>query len=213
MKAEMDPSYHLHRSVIEGNLGRVKKALRNGANVNGIIGPYNRLAPLHHAVKNSNLKITQCLIKNGADPSVRTSTKHDTPLHFAAANYGIIKLLLKNGADCNARNRVGATPFLRAATYSNNPKNLGLLLAHGADITAVHHLRCNALLLAAGNGLEMFKFILDQGSIDIESRNYRGQTVLFEAILLKQVEVCELLLKRGAMVNTTDSRGETPLTP
>lgn len=209
----MDSLLDLHDAVKRSDLDLVREAIKNGADVNGM---YNGNAPLHRAVKKADLRMVQFLIENGADPCVKVGSTDATPLHLACANqtgdtYEIIKLLLECGVDCNARTRTltKATPILKAAGLSSNPRNIKLLLDYGADINALNALGDNVLSHAARNSLEMVEFILDQGLIDVKS--YSDWPPLFSAILHDKVEVCELLLKRGVSVNKANRASNSPL--
>jgi ankyrin repeat protein len=51
------------------------------------------------------------------------------------------------------------------------------------------------------------EFLLAHGA-DVNAKNYKGQTPLFNA---RSLDIAELLLVHGADVNSTNNDGETPL--
>ena len=60
-------------------------------------------------------------------------------MHFAAegGNIEVLRLLLTEfGADAHAKDNRGWTP-LHSAVHNGDPRSVELLLAHGADATAV----------------------------------------------------------------------------
>src|SRR5690606_6480313 len=65
-------------------------------------------AALHHAAYEGDLSLVQRLLREGADPSART-TYGATPLSLAAANgdAAVIRALLRAGADPNEANSDG----------------------------------------------------------------------------------------------------------
>ena len=143
-----------------------------------------------------------------------------------------IKTLLAHGANVNARAKdstetrtiftmqwlyeEGATPFLRAA-QSGDVELMKLLLAHGADPTIPTTNNVTALEVAAGIGwvqgvtyerserdsLEAVKMCLDLG-IDPNVVDGDGRTALHGAAHKGRNEVVQLLVDRGARVDTRD---------
>ena len=64
-----------------------------------------------------------------------------------------------------------------------------------------------ALRLATDMGYEkLIRVLLDHGA-DIEARTSVGKTALIEAASGGQVAVMRLLLKKGAFIKTTDTKG------
>jgi ankyrin repeat protein len=143
-----------------------------------------------------------------------------------------IRILLGHGADPNARisdntaTRTiftmqwffedGATPFVRAA-QSGDTVLMKLLLDRGADPKLATNAGDTALAAAAGIGwvegvtyewspkenLEAVKMLLDLG-LDPNSSNVDGRTPLMGAALKGRKEVVQLLVDRGAKLDTRD---------
>ena len=100
----------LRDAVASGNLGRVKRRLSAGADVNGR-HPGDGTLPLNTAAVYGYSEITAFLIKKGAKVS-GTNRDGNTPLHSAAflCRHEVIGLLLEHGASLSARNDNGQTP-------------------------------------------------------------------------------------------------------
>jgi ankyrin repeat protein len=171
--------------------------------------------PLYLATDNRN-------IEGGDFPVPKPDVDH---LEF-------IKFLLEHGADTNVRIKdntltrtiftmqwfleAGATPFIRAA-QSSDLELLKLLLARGADPKARTDHGDNALTAAAGVGwvegvtyehsprqnVETVKFLLDLG-LDPNGGNNDGRTPLMVAAAKGRTEVIQMLVDRGARLDTRD---------
>jgi ankyrin repeat protein/HEAT repeat protein len=144
-----------------------------------------------------NAKEVQKLLEAGADPNA--VHRGMRPLHKAAVagHVEVLRLLIDHGAEVNVKDSSGRSPLLEAAG-SRNPKAVEILLAAGAkpDGTELGHAcwlgRTEAvnLLLAAGAPP-------DGG--------------LPQAAQGGHVELVQLLLDKGARVQTKSPDGSTPL--
>ncbi len=171
--------------------------------------------PLYLATDNRN-------IEGGDYPVPRPDLDH----------LDIIRLLLERGANPNGRIREntltrtiftmqwffedGATPFIRAA-QSGDTALLKLLLQHGADPALATANGDTALTAAAGIGwvegvtfersreenLEAMRLLLDLG-LDPNHANREGRTALMGAALKGRNDVVQLLVDRGARLDTRD---------
>lgn len=96
--------------AIGGNTGKVKRYVRNGANVNASIGGNT---PLISSVNSPDyLGKFYFLLENGAQPNLQNKNGR-TALYYAIAyrNEAAVKKLLELGADLNKQDRLGRTPF------------------------------------------------------------------------------------------------------
>jgi ankyrin len=144
----------------------------------------------------------------------------------------LISLLLEKGADPNKRVKDntltrtiftmqwffedGATPFIRAA-QSSDTALMKLLLKYKADPQAVTALGDNALTVSGGIGwvegvtyersakenYEAMKMLLDLG-LDPNHANNEGRTPLMGAAMKGRPDVIQLLVDRGAKLETHD---------
>jgi uncharacterized protein len=187
--------------------------VEHGANVN--LANKGGWTPLYLATDNRNIE--------GGDYPVPHPDMND--LEF-------ITVLLDHGANPNLRVRddtltrtiftmqwffeAGATPFLRAA-QSGDIELMKLLLAHAADPQLATDFGDTALSAAAGIGwvegvtyehsraanVDAVKLLLGLG-LDVNSANRDGRTPLMGAALKGRTEVVQLLLDKGARVDTRD---------
>jgi ankyrin repeat protein len=185
----------------------------HGANVN--LQNKGGWTPLYLAADNRNIE--------GGDYPVPKPDMND--LDF-------LKGLLDHGADPNLRVKdntltrtiftmqwffeSGATPFVRAA-QSGDVDLMKLLLAHGADPKLATDFGDTALSAAAGIGwvegvtyehsraanIEAVKLLLELG-LDVNSANRDGRTPLMGAALKGRSEVVQLLVDKGARLDTRD---------
>jgi uncharacterized protein len=187
--------------------------IERGADVN--IANKGEWTPLYLATDNRN-------IEGGDYPVPKPDMDH---LEF-------IKILLAHGADSNCRAKDntltrtiftmqwfyenGATPFVRAA-QSSDRELMQLLLDHGANPLIATANGDTALTASAGIGwvegvtferspqdnLEAIRMLLDLG-LDPNSANREGRTPLMGAALKGRSDVVQLLLDRGAKLDTRD---------
>ena len=187
--------------------------IERGANVN--LANRGGWTPLYLATDNRN-------IEGGDYPVPRADLDH----------LELIRLLLQKGANPNARVRentltrtiftmqwfweAGATAFVRAA-QSSDTVLMKLLLEHGADPKIPTELGDTALTASAGIGwvegvtyersakenLEAMRMLLDLG-LDPNHANNEGRTALMGAALKGRSEVVQLLVERGARLETRD---------
>ena len=195
-------NYHLAELLID-----------RGADVNFANG--GGWTPLYLATDNRN-------IEGGDYPVPKPDMDH----------LGLIRRLLEEGADPNARvteNTLtrtiftmqwfyedGATAFVRAA-QSSDTELMRLLLDHGADPQVLTGNGDSALTAAAGIGwvdgvtyersreqnVETIRMLLDLG-LDPNHANNEGRTPLMGAALKGRTDAIELLVDRGARLETRD---------
>jgi ankyrin repeat protein len=157
----------------------------------------------------------------------------DFPVHRPDLDHlEYIKVLLNHGANPNARVKdntltrtiftmqwffeAGATAFVRAA-QSSDVDLMKLLLAHGADPKIATDFADTALTAAAGIGwvegvtyehsakhnLEAIRLLLELG-LDPNGANRDGRTPLMGAAMKGRNEIVQLLVDRGAKLDTRD---------
>ena len=187
--------------------------IERGANVN--LANKGGWTPLYLATDNRN-------IEGGDYPVPKADLEH----------LDLIQLLLEKGANPNARVKDntltrtiftmqwffedGATAFVRAS-QSGDTALMKLLLKYGADPKIVTANGDSALTAAAGIGwvdgvtyersaadnLEAVRMLLDLG-LDPNHANREGRTPLMGAALKGRPDVIQLLVDRGAKLDTRD---------
>ncbi|MEM6429494.1 MAG: ankyrin repeat domain-containing protein [Deinococcota bacterium] len=150
----------------------------------------------------------------GADLTVRTQYGK-TLLMLAAESpdgYEVVEDLLNAGLDVNAENDSGFS----ALSYAATPEIAQLLLDAGADIEKYGG---NAILHATHqldrrddievrDSLKQRIYLLLEAGADID---YQDGFLLAEAVKMRDIQLTEYLLDRGANLNLSDERGLTPL--
>ncbi|MEZ0259725.1 MAG: ankyrin repeat domain-containing protein [Alphaproteobacteria bacterium] len=140
---------HLRKAAIKGNLARVQKLVKEGAEVD--CKDVNDLTPLYFASGRGFLDITRFLLEQGANPNVGAETGIGPPLVQAGHNgdSAMIMLLLEFNADINAINYSRRTA-LHLASAQNHLEAATLLLDHGSDPNTVDRMGYTPLHDAVG---------------------------------------------------------------
>ncbi len=127
---------------------------------------------LHVAVENSNIYITELLLKAGADSEERDNNG-DTFLHMAARQKKtqLVHVLLKHGTDVNSANKFGETPLIcacKAREYQKpNSDIVALLLEYNAKIDAVDAVGHSAIYYATeGGNPKIVEMLLGAGAAE-----------------------------------------------
>ncbi len=181
------------------------------------------------AAEEGNVEDVKGYLANGVDVDERDESYGGTPLHFAAySGNEVVELLIANGADVNAKNQADATP-LDKAIEKNRDDTVSLLRKHGGKATkeskpaepvsetvkpepptakapdiSIHD-------AAKGGNIEAVKQYLNDGA-DVELKCVNcGGTVLGHAAINGHKELAELLIAKGADVNTKNKDSTTPL--
>lgn len=202
----------LLRQLIEGeseNLEMYKILLKHGADPNQelwgqsllnyfLMETFYEIYDLENAKK-----IVDTMIKYGAyswvgDRNQRNMT--DLMIDVYLQNKNNVKKRLKDDTDINAKDGVGNTALIFAATpMSINFDIIEILLEHGADINA-HDNGGNTLLheLSYTPDLKIINLLIDRGA-DVNAINNRGETVL-DLMIQNKVDkkIIEMLKGKGA---------------
>ena len=117
---------------------------------------------------------------------------------------------LKQGAECDALDKLGATPLHWAAMVGNH-KIVLELLQKGANPQASGERLSKPLILAAISGsCKCVKNLLEYDN-DVSGPNQKGDTALHAAIKSKHIHIVRILLKAGADPKYANLDGVTPL--
>ena len=150
----------------------VELLLKYGANANYAEPSYDKLTPLHYAIRNTDFitfdkSILNLLISYGASLYARKENGM-TPLHYAVwlniHNHSLYQILLNAGSDVNARDNEGRTALF-IATLRNNFMAMKELLKVGANInildnkgeTCIGRLFSNRLTSVSRNGGDVYQ--------------------------------------------------------
>ena len=186
---------------------------------------------LHLAVKGQNEDRVRLMLAVGADVD-HVNSEGDTAIHTAIRmnHSGIVRLLMEYGADLRIKNRQGLLPQAMAEKMGNS-LIIKYLNDSGALFHAIKHGKhkiINAWLNAGHNpntiidsrGWSLLQWAVFYGHANIvelllnkESHiDHAGKTsVLIIAARKGHIKIVDLLLERGADVNTCDANQVTPL--
>jgi len=214
-KIQTSLSMDICNAIQNGNKNRVKRVVEEHKNlIHTIINKayLNNWTPLHVAARKGNLEIVTYLIKNDADPNVKTK-KGWTPLHIAAdkGHVKTVTYLIKNDADPNAKTKTGWTP-LHVAAKKGHVEIVTYLIKNDANPNIKNKTGLTPLHIAAKEGhVKTVAYLIKNGA-DPNAKTKIGWTPLHFAAKEGQLEVVAHLIKNnGINPNAKTKTGWTPL--
>uniref|UniRef100_A0A8C3KX89 Tetratricopeptide repeat, ankyrin repeat and coiled-coil containing 1 n=1 Tax=Chrysolophus pictus TaxID=9089 RepID=A0A8C3KX89_CHRPC len=143
-----------------------------------------------------NVKVSRLLILAGANVNYKTEVLNNAPVLCVQSHLGheeVVTLLLEFGAAIDGTSENGMTPLCYAAA-AGHMNIVSLLCKKGAKVV------CYVLAIEK------------EHEVDINDTDALwGETALTAAAGRGKLEVCELLLERGAAVSRANRRGIPPL--
>lgn len=118
-----------------------------------------------------------------------------------------LRHLLEQGANANyADPRSGMTLLMMA----QHPDLIRMLLAHGADPSALDHDGATALhhAVMGSRALEIIPLLVNQGA-DVNARDDNGVSVLMQAVMNDKPELVGLMIDLGADLRIRTKDGQT----
>jgi ankyrin repeat domain-containing protein 50 len=186
----------IQAASVGGHEKAIQLLLDNGVGVNDHTkGHYG--GALQAASFGGFVEAVKVLLDNGAEVNAQERGFYGYALQAASAagQHQIVKVLLEKGAEIDAQGGYYGTA-LRAASAEGEEETVQFLLDKGADIDA-HGKNGNALEAASRGGHEkVTQILLDRGAKDTGS-------VLFEAAIVGDVGMIQLLQDRGAEIITS----------
>lgn len=207
-----DPDFALLHYAEIGHLGKVKKLIAAGADVNSKHDINTGIetvtdTPLYAAAGAGHIKVAEALIAGGAQVDIEADDRW-RPIHHAALNgeTQMALMLAARGADINHREALmGQTP-LHIASERGDENTVRALVNLGADRTLVDHLGRRAAEVACqivGSGRDEaekkrkranIQMIFNEAAIADTARARAAHTAL--SVLQKDVEVAKPLTLR-----------------
>jgi myosin V len=183
------------------------------------------MTPLHLAIINSNLTLAKLLLENESVANTQDDSGN-TPLHYASS-VDSVQLLLEIGkANPNIPNNVGFCA-LHVAAQKRDYESVKALLHHSAKVNVADnvkwltplHLIAQETAFDADQSsgeevLEIARILCMRTGADLNYQDRGGNTPLHHAAVLSHQyagELINILLKKGANPNVTNSRGQTPV--
>lgn len=189
--------------------------VENGAKVN--VPSPTGWYPLQTAAGRGNIKVTNYLLAQGADPDAADRAGSTALYSAAGSDYGLstAEALLRHGANPNAKNMHGGTALHQAASQGA-VKVMELLLANRAEVNAATNDGYTPLHGAVSYGKigarrSAVELLLKTGANANAKTSRDGETPFHKAISRGDVEIVKLLLDYGADVNTVSKSGVTSL--
>lgn len=180
------------------------------------------LTPLHMAAGQGLLDMAKLFLEAGAD-ILLLSKFGDTPLHQAASHgkLEVVQLLLDFASSTATRVKKtelierkrpgGATAVVAAARARERPV-VDFLISHGADTTVEEPVGGTVLHSACELGFpDQITKLLQEGTIDINSRDCEENTPLHLAASSCCVDAVKLLIDAGADISARGESGYLPL--
>lgn len=161
---------------------------------------------LMFAAGQKNLEAVRLFLKNGADPNVSHHKSELTALHLACV-IGAVEIceeLIQQSAHLEAKDDQGWTPLMFCA-QEGKLACLELLIQYGADVNATDTLGRTALMQAARCGFPEIAQRLITAGANVNMASGPASTLIFAANS-GQVEVGELLLEHGAVIDAFDAK-------
>ncbi|MES2572430.1 MAG: ankyrin repeat domain-containing protein, partial [Verrucomicrobiota bacterium] len=180
--------------------------------------PVSGTTPLIESLSVGNDTLVRLLLKHGANPNL-TPKDGCPPLarlfnHTPASRVARAALLLDHGADPNAeisdRLAGNKTRALIVALENGCDDLATLLLERGADPNLSNGLGVTALMEACKGGREKLVRTLLEKKVNVNAADQNGQTALARAVEVS-APLVRLLLKAGALPDSPDHNGRTPL--
>jgi ankyrin len=208
----------LFSKVRDNDINAVKALIAAGADVNYQNDDMMGYTALGLATDTAMMKV---LISAGAGINHPDKKTGYTPLMNAlnGNNIDLAGFLIRQGADFNIKANDGATALILACGVSSELAKL--FLEKGADIHArtdrgmgVFTQCVMAGLMGERVSYEFAEYLLSKGA-EIDEANtteyYGGYTPLFWAVQYNDEKLVRFLVKNGANVNATSTKGKTPL--
>ncbi|CAB0038610.1 unnamed protein product [Trichogramma brassicae] len=196
----------------------VEKFLELGQDPNCLV-PETGDSPLHLSLKDTNVKIFELLLRNGANPNL-ANINGSTPLHVIVKktnSVDLARMLFELSAEkyqplqIDARDKFGCTPLQSALALSGKKQTIEMLIRNGADPNSTNeygstylHIICQSRCLKLeGNSLETLFEACDntRQTLQVDAVDNLGRTPLQWAVANFLPRTVNLLLDRGADVS------------
>lgn len=202
----------LHLLAHFGVLGKAKRLLEQGANINEQENALG-VSPLHCAVYQGNDEMVELLLEKGANSNA-TTADGQTPLHIASrrGHRKCMKLLFASKVDLHIVDHSGSPCLHAAVGTATDESTVPLLVKHKVDLNFQNAEDGNTALHLAVQCRRprIILFLLEKGA-SIDVANDEGLTPLQVAATMDNCEAISLLLQHCANVEVRSLAGPTAL--
>jgi len=206
-KRKREDTHHARicTACVKGDFKKVREIL-SSHNMDIDRGDFEDRRALHLAAAGGNVKVLELLLACRADVHVEDK-RGDTPLTVAlmSGHQEAADLLAAHGASHGTKSM--ADRLCGASGAEAGYELLQRLCQHGNDVNASDHEQRTPLHIASSEGLVRNVVLLLQSKADANAHDRRGSTPLHDALRRREDEVCELLLRHGATLETFDGAG------
>jgi serine/threonine-protein phosphatase 6 regulatory ankyrin repeat subunit B len=193
-------------NVLSVKIGRHQITLLHVA-VNGI--KVNMKFP--HFLMEERKKVIRTLMECGLDVDQQCNRKR-TPLHFAANDDVIAKILLDLGANINATDSSKSNVLHHGCRNSKvNTRIVKLLIDKGIDVNGRDCNQRTPLHHCCRKGHHDALVILLECGTNINAKDSMNHSPLYDAISRDNYNCVKVLLEHGADINSVDNSGKTVL--
>jgi hypothetical protein len=155
-------------------------------------------------------------LKQNPSVNINKQDEDGNSLLLIAINSGnplVVKILLDQGGDVELKNKEGYNSIF-LALKNDNIYLLGNVLAYGGNLHSRETKMGNTPLLEAVNnrGFKNVEFLINQfPRLNLEVTNNNGNTPFLLAVSQGQIEIANLLFKRGSKIDVKNSEGLSAL--
>eukprot|EP00122_Pirum_gemmata_P006027 Pgem_evm1s5508 len=204
--------YSIHAAAENGHLNCLKSWICINQGQGSKSGSVYGDTILHLASENGHLEVAQFILQNVLNINVKNN-EGQTPLHIAAVNNQIqmVYLLLENDANIEIKDRKGLTALQWAIHYHHTLVQMILEQARYFKYNICNLCTNDPRLPIYNNHTTCVKAYILKG-FELESKHADDfGTLLHLASAKGCAEIVNVLLNEGALVDTTDAEGKTPL--
>lgn len=199
----------IHIATLAGTEECVKVLLHHGANING--QKADGVCALMIAAEKDMPSMIDLLLDADADMEL-VARNSATPLWMAMrkGNMDAVKALAKGGA--NTSSSVGGWPVLHMAAEKNEAEVISVLLDEAVVDTELPNLEGNTPLHVAceAGSIDAARVLVDCPFVKIDAMNRRRATPLHIAAHFGHVDIVEMLIAKGAALESELEGGWTP---
>ena len=199
-------------AIKKDDVQAVSKAIREGADVNGLYG-YGALTALIKAADSDSAAVAKLLIEKKADVNRADKAGSTALMHAARQNASkVAALLLEQKADVEVSDKAGLTALMFASEASAY-EVAKLLIDHGAKVNGTTDSYGMTPLIRAikGRSVSIAQLLVDKGA-DVNARiESSGTTPLMFAAGHKSLPIVKLLVERDADVQARDKANNSAL--
>ncbi|XP_046550759.1 death-associated protein kinase 1-like [Haliotis rubra] len=159
---------------------------------------FENKTPVMLAGPNGHKDVVEFLVNHGAELSLRDSDTNNI-LHLTSygGSVDVMKYVLSQKVvDVNGRGWKRRTPVMIAG-MKGRKRLVELFVKHGAKLSLADREGNNILMLATAY-VEVVKYILSLGVVNIDAKNRKGESAAMKARAWGHRDVLDLLVSHGA---------------